>query len=48
MLIFYQYAFIEKLTNRNLNTEMQKLVIHKQYKDKTKEKTISNCQQTTF
>jgi len=33
-----QYLFIEKLTNHNLNIEMQKLVIHKQYKDKTKEK----------
>jgi len=43
-----KYSFIEKLTNRNLNTEMEKLVIHKQYKNKTKENTISNCQQTTF
>ena len=34
MLVFYQYSFIEKLTNCNLNTEMQKLVIHKQYKDR--------------
>jgi len=24
------------------------MVIHKQYKDKTKENTISNCQQTTL
>jgi len=44
----YQYSFIEKLTNRNLNTEMQKLVLHKQYKDNNKENTTSKCQQTTF
>jgi len=37
-----QYSFIEKLTNRNLNREMLKLVILKQYKDKTRENTVSN------
>ena len=42
-----QYSFIEKLTNRNLNREMLKLVILKQYKDKTRENTVSNWQHMT-